>query len=1101
MNRAWKGFNPDVAPSSAAAAGYVTRALMIVSYFVLLLLAATISVPARAATTGSDKFIPTFLIYYGGGPALVAADASKLAKFDLIDIDRFRYAEIGSNTWAAIKSLNPAVQIYLYEMGPEAPSHLDSMAQLYLNGLGRYDVARGHFMGSLNGSRPDLFLLDSTGNRIYNLESSNPSANQYWYLMDFGSTAYQSYWLAAVKADIIDQPWAADGVFAEGCQPLANDGDYSALPALYPTNAAWSDAMNYFARSITAGLFGYGQKLWCNRSNGSRSVDGAAAWLALDQSASPPDVVLEEGAFAVGWGSGAVQFYPESQWKRQVDTLHAISNSKVAALSHTKLLEGQSGVDNFGKPVTYWQALWYSLGSFLLTKNDALGNAYFMFRGGSGYNKIWWHDEYDHIDLGKAVGPYTVTRIGSANVYWREFEKGYVYVNPTTKNAASVPLPQASRPLTRTNMSSAPDSIASVSAIGLNSHRAAILLKVASAPAPDTMAPTVPAGLTGSAVSSSQINLSWSPATDNVSVTGYMVYLNDVALATTATTSFSHTGLTPGATYNYRVSAFDAVPNHSALTPAVAVTTPVPADTTPPSTPTGLTASAVTSTSFTLSWAAATDNAGVTGYRVYNGTLVASPTGTSVALTGLLPSAQYAFTVAAVDAAGNVSAQSAPLSVTTAALADTTPPSTPTGLTASALTATSFTLSWDAATDNVGVVSSRVYQNGTLIIPAATTRTLAINGLSASTTYSYTISAVDAAGNVSAQSAPLSVTTAALAAGTACANPAGGYEGFGSNTTGGAGQAVYRVTNLNDAGAGSLRDALSQGNRCVVFDVGGTISLTSAILVRGANITIDGFTAPSPGITLTGWGFDWHYLRGVANIIARGVRIRDTVSPESLGADGFQIVGVNNFVIDHVSIARWGDGSIDIAGESGTPSQNGTIQWSFFGKGKDLQDKSLLVKYGSRRISLHHNLFINAHDRSPYCAWFDDPALLPPTGEVVCDFRNNLVLGYDWTGTSVRHRATANVVNNYYFSSLAPSADSALYIREGGVAYASGNYSPTGVNINAMGNRATPYAAAVPTTTDAITAAQQIVAQGGARGPNFGLDPIDLTYIGQISLP
>jgi large repetitive protein len=333
----------------------------------------------------------------------------------------------------------------------------------------------------------------------------------------------------------------------------------------------------------------------------------------------------------------------------------------------------------------------------------------------------------------------------------------------------------------------------------------------------------------------------------------------------------------------------------------------------------------------------------------------------------------------------------------------------------------------------------------------------------------------------------------------ACANPAGGYEGFGRNTTGGAGQPVYRVTNLNDSGSGSLRDAISQGNRCVVFDVAGTISLSSALLARGANITIDGFTAPSPGITLTRWGFDWHGPnRGVANIIARGLRIRGTVGPESAGADGFQIVGVPNFVIDHVSIDQWGDGSIDITGENGIPSRDFTIQWSIFGKGRDKKDKSLLIGYTARRGTLHHNLFINANDRSPLCDWSPDLALKPARDEIVCDFRNNLVWGYGWTGTSVRRNGTANVVNNFYYSAGNTNPHSALYIVEAGIAYASGNASLNRMNIDAKGNRATPFPAIVPTTTDALTAARQILAQAGARGPRFDLDSTDLNLIGQI---
>src|SRR5206468_2722071 len=102
------------------------------------------------------------------------------------------------------------------------------------------------------------------------------------------------------------------------------------------------------------------------------------------------------------------------------------------------------------------------------------------------------------------------------------------------------------------------------------------------------------------------------------------------------------------------------------------------ADSIAPTTPTGLAASAVTSTSLTLSWSPATDNVGVTGYRVYvNGTLLLSSTSTSVDITDLLAGRTCAFTIAAFDAAGNVSALSAPLSVTTPPLADTTAPTTP----------------------------------------------------------------------------------------------------------------------------------------------------------------------------------------------------------------------------------------------------------------------------------------------------------------------------------------------------------------------------------------------------------------------------------------
>src|SRR6267143_2530094 len=268
------GFNSNRGSSGATELDRLARGLLIA--LLALLLAAPWPLQAAETATGSTKFIPTFLVYYGRGPALVASDAPKLAKFDLIDIARFRYDNIGPNTWAAIKSINPGVQIYLYEMGPETPSYLDGTPQLYRNGIVRYDVSRGHFMGSLNGNHPELYLLDSSGNRVYSTVFSNVGANQYWHLMDFGTVAYQSYWLTAVKADIVDQPWVADGVFVDNCLALAGGGaSYSATPTLYPTNATWASAMRSFVGGITTGMQGYGQKLWCNWTT-STSAGGSA---------------------------------------------------------------------------------------------------------------------------------------------------------------------------------------------------------------------------------------------------------------------------------------------------------------------------------------------------------------------------------------------------------------------------------------------------------------------------------------------------------------------------------------------------------------------------------------------------------------------------------------------------------------------------------------------------------------------------------------------------------------------------------------------------------------------------------------------------------
>ncbi len=184
-------------------------------------------------------------------------------------------------------------------------------------------------------------------------------------------------------------------------------------------------------------------------------------------------------------------------------------------------------------------------------------------------------------------------------------------------------------------------------------------------------------------------------------------------------------------------------------------------DTTAPSTPTGLVATAVSSSRINLAWAASSDNVSVAGYRIYrNGVQIGIASGTSYASTGLAPATTYTYTVVAYDAAGNVSAASAAASATThsAPSPDTTAPSTPTGLTATAASSSQINLAWAASTDNVQVTGYRIFRNGVQIGTSSTT-SYAATGLNAGTTYSFTVRAYDAAGNVSAASSAASATT------------------------------------------------------------------------------------------------------------------------------------------------------------------------------------------------------------------------------------------------------------------------------------------------------------------------------------------------------
>ena len=115
----------------------------------------------------------------------------------------------------------------------------------------------------------------------------------------------------------------------------------------------------------------------------------------------------------------------------------------------------------------------------------------------------------------------------------------------------------------------------------------------------------------------------------------------------------------------------------------------------------------------------------------------------------------------ALDAAGNVSAQSNAASATTQATPDTTAPTTPTGLAATAISSSRIGLSWSASTDNVAVTGYRVYRNGVFLATLGNVTTYESTGLAASTAYTYNVDAIDAVGNASGTSAAASATTLA----------------------------------------------------------------------------------------------------------------------------------------------------------------------------------------------------------------------------------------------------------------------------------------------------------------------------------------------------
>lgn len=185
--------------------------------------------------------------------------------------------------------------------------------------------------------------------------------------------------------------------------------------------------------------------------------------------------------------------------------------------------------------------------------------------------------------------------------------------------------------------------------------------------APDTQSPSVPGGLTVTALSSSQVRLAWAASADNVGVAAYKIYSSGVLVDTLGVANSTTRATAASTTYRYSVAACDVVGNCSAQSAAAVVTTPAPADTGPPSVPGGFAAIPISQSQIDLAWAAATDNVGVAGYKVYRGgSLLASPGNvTSYRDAGLRSATPYSYTVQACDALGNCSAQSAVAATTT----------------------------------------------------------------------------------------------------------------------------------------------------------------------------------------------------------------------------------------------------------------------------------------------------------------------------------------------------------------------------------------------------------------------------------------------------
>ena len=234
-----------------------------------------------------------------------------------------------------------------------------------------------------------------------------------------------------------------------------------------------------------------------------------------------------------------------------------------------------------------------------------------------------------------------------------------------------------------------------------------------------------------------------------------------------------------------------------------------------------------------------------------------------------------------------------------------------------------------------------------------------------------------------------------------------GAGGSGKWATGGRGGDVYEVTNLYNSGAGSIVDALSQGNRTIVFRVSGTIELNGVMLYPKSNTTIAGQTAPGDGICIKG---RFHIKNNVHDIIIRYIRIRVDEGAMNSDGDAIDIDNCYNIIIDHVSASYARDETISCQEDSDYV----TVQWCIMSEALTFEGHSygslIRGEYGQEK-TYHHNLYAHNHGRNPrpgnYESGDDDPEGLH------FDFRNNVV--YNWLKTCPGYGDSHDEVSRYNF--------------------------------------------------------------------------------------
>ncbi len=313
--------------------------------------------------------------------------------------------------------------------------------------------------------------------------------------------------------------------------------------------------------------------------------------------------------------------------------------------------------------------------------------------------------------------------------------------------------------------------------------------------------------------------------------------------------------------------------------------------------------------------------------------------------------------------------------------------------------------------------------------------------------------------------------------------------GFGANATGGRGGTVQVVTNLNDSGIGSFRQAVSQANSIVVFDVGGVINLQSELAIA-SNVTIFGQTAPGQGIAIEGGSSGYNLsLSNASNDIVQYLRVLQG-GPGNVQKTAVDMYGTANALLDHVSIEYGPYDNIDAVG-NGNTGGNITIENSIVADPIAAQTFNIHDQTGP--TSFFNNLLVSAHNRNPMA-------------KANAQFVNNVVYNFQagYTVADTSGHFNQDIVGNYFITgpSTTNPGDAFFQMDSNINAYAGGNLENSSRNGVLNGSSVYPTgvtSANTPFYTDnAKTALQAYSYDVANAGDSLHLNSVDAQVLDNV---